>query len=100
MSSNETQRYVLNNPVGAADELDRLRRELAIANDELATFRLGKHHNENAELRRELAEAREWITGCDHEGHHEWCAARCFGSYHGPCTCGRDALLKKMEVPK
>ena len=39
-----------------------------------------------------LAEAREWIG----KRHHHGCAVEIGDS----CTCGRDALLKKLEVPK
>jgi hypothetical protein len=53
---------------------------------------------------RELAEAREWIE----EAHQVSCGVRSFKVgdnaeviiHDDACTCGRDALLKAMEVPK
>ena len=42
-----------------------------------------------------LALAREWAAKAPH---HVSCAAWCQSSKD--CTCGRDALLKAMEVPR
>ena len=48
-------------------------------------------------LRRELAEAREWIESA---GHLYGSGGSCLSMLGRPCTCGRDALLKALEVPK
>ena len=48
--------------------------------------------NENDRLRRELAEAREWIEMAHQIG--------CRSEQERPCDCGRDALLAALEGPK
>jgi len=44
-----------------------------------------------------LALAREWIEGIP----HVWDCDLCHGAKKNPrCTCGRDALLNALEVPR
>jgi hypothetical protein len=46
-------------------------------------------------LRRELAEAREWISSAHQVGCLEFPDSE--GNVGWKCTCGRDALLKKLK---
>ena len=80
-----------------ADEIDRLRRELAEAKELNAYwFRANAPGGWMDQQRRKLAEAREWIQKNDHPIDCE------LGKWEvsTPCTCGRDALLKSLEVSK
>jgi hypothetical protein len=45
-----------------------------------------------------LALAREWIESLGYRGHDERCPTT--WPKEGACTCGRDALLKAMGVPR
>jgi hypothetical protein len=72
----------------------RLRRELAEMHGKAAAMM-----SQRDEVRLKLAEAREWIgaSKCIDSCDARW--MRIDGKPH-PCTCGRDALLAALEVPR
>jgi hypothetical protein len=47
-----------------------------------------------------LALAREWIEQSEHHGHLAWCELAPNFIEGCVCACGRDALLKALEVPR
>jgi hypothetical protein len=54
---------------------------------------------EKAALAR-LALAREWIEQSEYAGHATWCEQAPNFIEGCVCACGRDALLKALEVPR
>ena len=67
---------------------------------EIATLG-GLYVEQNAWLIKALALAREWINGNSHQRGCPWDGLTgSAASLTPPCTCGRDALLAALEVPR
>ena len=88
-----------------ADEIDRLRADLASATEWANAFAGGAEKirdmsGETVRLRADLAALRAVVRGLPEYEHHPWCIAEAPDKYAGECECGTDAANAALAAAK